>query len=467
MSLQSRDLIVLGGGPGGYVAAIRAAQLGRNVTLVEREALGGVCLNWGCIPSKALLKSAEVFAKIQEAAEFGIEVSKPKADFVKIIDRSRDVANKISGGVSYLMRKNKIEVVLGEGRLKKGNLLTVKDRAGKEQSYSYKDIIIATGARARALPGFEVDGESVHNYRTALACRKQPKKLLIIGAGAIGMEFGYFYSALGSQVTIVEMLDQVLPIEDSEVGVALQKNFEKKGVTIKLGSAVGDLKRETRGGLSVLLKAKSGGEERWSGDMLLVAIGFVPNTENLGLEDVGIATDRGFIKVDSSMRTNVPNHYAIGDVIGAPMLAHVASHEGLVAAEVAAGKSLAVMHYDNVPGCTYCQPQVASVGLTEKLAKERGLKYRVGKIPFSAIGKAVAISESEGFIKVLIDDEVGEVLGVHIIHPEATELISEAALIRSHEGIAASVVDTIHPHPTLSESMAEAMALALGRPINF
>lgn len=465
MANQSRDLIVLGSGPGGYVAAIRAAQLGRQVAIVEREALGGVCLNWGCIPSKALLRSAQLYNDMKHASSFGFETGKISVDFPKIIERSREVATKLSGGVSYLMRKNKIEVISGNGVLEKGNKLVVTDSNKKSTTYEFKDIIIATGARARPFPGVDVDGSVIHTARTILESKRLPQKLLVIGAGAIGIEFAYFFNSLGVQVTVVEMADQILPVEDTEVAQTLEKVFTKNGMTIRTATGVENLKR-TGNVVSATLKGKTSSEQ-WSGDACLVAIGIMPNTENIGLEKVGIETNRGFIKVDELMRTSVPRHFAIGDVAGGPALAHKASHEGIVAAEVAAGKSKHPMRYDNIPGCTYCQPQVASVGLTERAAKERGIKYRVGKIPFSAIGKAIAIGEQDGFVKVIIDDQVGEVLGVHIIHAEATELISEAAVIRSHEGIAASVLDTIHPHPTLSESVMEAMALALGRPINF
>ena len=447
------------------MAAIRASQLGRQVAIVEREALGGVCLNWGCIPSKALLRSAQLYNDMKHASSFGFETGKISFDFPKIIDRSRDVANKLSGGVNYLMRKNKIEVISGNGVLEKGNTLVVTDSAKKSTTYNFKDVIIATGARPRPFPGVDVDGEVIHTSRTILENKRIPQKLLIVGAGAIGIEFAYFFSSMGVQVTVVEMADQILPVEDTEVAQTLEKIFTKNGMTIRVATGVQNLKKSGKV-VSATLKGKSS-EEQWSGDACLIAIGIMPNTENIGLDKVGLETNRGFIKVDEFMRTNVAHHYAIGDVAGGPALAHKASHEGIVAAEVAAGKSKHPMRYDNIPGCTYCQPQVASVGLTERAAKERGIKYRTGKIPFSAIGKAIAIGEQDGFVKVIIDDQVGEVLGVHIIHAEATELISEAAIIRSHEGIAASVVDTIHPHPTLSESVMEAMALALGRPINF
>jgi dihydrolipoamide dehydrogenase len=465
MTTNAKDLIVLGSGPGGYVAAIRAAQLGRNVSLVERDALGGICLNWGCIPSKALLRSAQLYHDIKRSSEFGFETTGVKLDFPKIIARSRDVASKLSGGVNFLMRKNKIEVLSGNGKLEGGNRISVTDKNGRATSYTYKDIIIATGARPRPLPGLDIDGEVIHTYRTILENKRLPHKMLIIGAGAVGIEFAYFFNTLGVQVTVVEMLDQILPLEDTEVSQNLEKIFLKEGMTIKTATAVSDIKKSGKV-VSATLKGKTS-EEKWSGDCCLVAIGFIANTENIGLDKAGVTLDRGFIKVDEFMRTNVANHFAIGDVVGAPQLAHVASHEGIIAAEAASGKAKHAMRYDNIPGCTYCQPQVASVGLTEKAAKEKGIKYKVGKIPFSAIGKAIAIGEQDGFIKVIIDQDVGEVLGVHILHSEATELISEAAIIRSHEGVAASVVETVHPHPTLSESVMEAMALAMGRPINF
>lgn len=466
MTTQAKDLIVLGSGPGGYVAAIRAAQLGRKVTIVEREALGGVCLNWGCIPSKALLRSAQLFHDMKRSAEFGFETGPLKIDFPKVITRSREVAGKLSGGVSYLMKKNKIEVVMGNGVLEAGNRLTVTDSKGVAQTLTYKDIIIATGARPRILPGVEVDGDVIHTYRTALEYKRLPQKMLVIGAGAIGMEFAYFYSSLGAQVTVCEMLDQILPLEDKEIADNLQRVLTKHGITIKTGVAVSDIKKAGKA-VSATIKPKNGGaEEKWSGDSCLISIGVVPNTENIGVDKIGVTMERGFIKVDDFLRTNKEHHFAIGDVTGRIMLAHVASHQGIVAAEAACGKAHHPMKYDNIPSCTYCQPQVASVGLSEKALKEKGIKYRIGKVPFSAIGKAIAIGEQEGMIKVLIDEDVGEVLGVHILHSEATELIAEAGIIRSHEGIAASVVDTVHAHPTLSESMMEAMALALGRPIN-
>ena len=467
---EAKDLIVLGSGPGGYVAAIRASQLGRKVTIIEKESLGGVCLNWGCIPSKALLRSAQLYHDIKRSSEFGFECEPVRVDFPKIIGRSLDVAAKLSGGVNFLMRKNKIDVVMGTASLQGGNKIAVQDSAGKTTEYTYKDIILATGARPRTLLGVEVDGEVIHTYRTALEYKRLPQKILVIGSGAIGMEFAYFYGTLGAQVTVCEMLDQILPVEDKEVADALQKLMQRNGMIIKTKAVVSEIKR-TGKTVTATIKAPSASgeatEEKWSGDACLVAVGVLPNVENVGFEKAGIElTERKFVKVNNLMQTNKEHHFAIGDVTGNIMLAHVASHQGIVAAEVACGKSKHPMKYDNIPSCTYCQPQVASVGLTEKACKEKGLKYKVGKVPFSAIGKAIAIGEQDGFIKVLIDEEVGEVLGVHILHSEATELIAEAGIIRSHEGIAASVVDTVHAHPTLSESMMEAMALALGRPIN-
>lgn len=463
--MEQKDLVVLGSGPGGYVAAIRASQLGRSVAIIERSELGGVCLNWGCIPSKALLKSASLYNEIKHAEEFGFEAQGVKLDFPKVITRSRGVSAKMEKGVQFLMRKNKVEVINGNGVLDGNNQITVTGKDGSATTYQYKDIIIATGARARALPGLEVDGKTVHTYRTMLEHKVLPQKLLVIGAGAIGMEFAYFLNSFGTKVTVVEMMDQVLPVEDKEVADGLQRILTKEGMTIKTSTKVKSIK-QTGKIVNAVLEA-NGVEEKWTGDCCLLAIGVVPNTENIGLDKAGIATDeRGFIKANGFLQTSAANHFAIGDVIGAPMLAHKASHEALVAAEAACGKMNHPMAYDNIPSCTYCKPQVASIGLNEKQLKEKGIKYKVGKVPFAAIGKAVAIGEADGICKVLISEDIGEVLGVHILHAEATELIAEATLMRTHEAVAASVLDTIHPHPTLSESVAEAMAAALGRPIN-
>jgi dihydrolipoamide dehydrogenase len=463
MGMEKKDLIILGSGPGGYIAAIRAAQLGRKVTIVERESLGGVCLNWGCIPSKALLKSATLLQSISHCNEFGLSVSGVSFDFPKIIDRSREVADKLSAGISFLMKKNKIEVVLGNGTLKADQTLRV-EKDGKTTEFKFEDIIIATGARARSLRGVTVDGEYIHTYRTILEFKKLPKKTLIVGGGVIGCEFAYFHRSFGADVTIVEPLKQILPLEDEEIATGLTRSFTKMGMRIVTGGLATEIKKV---GNKVKATLKLGEKtETWEGDCVLVSVGVQPNTENLGLETVGITTEKGFIKVNEFMQTNKPHYYAIGDVVGAPMLAHVASHEALIAAEYLTGHSEHAMRYDNIPSCTYCQPQVASIGITEAKAKELRIKYKVGKVPFAAIGKAIAIGEPEGMIKVLINPETEEVLGVHILHAEATELIAEAALLRQIEGVASSVVETVHPHPTLSEAFLEVFANVLGRPLS-
>lgn len=464
MTAQEKDLIVLGSGPGGYVAAIRAAQLGRKVSIIEKEALGGVCLNWGCIPTKALIQSARAYGEIKRAHEFGLENAAAQVNFPKIVDRSRQIAAKLSGGVSFLMRKNKIEVISGHGTLLSGRRIAVRDAKGQTTEYRFADIIIASGARPKVPPGMEIDGNLIHTSRTILEQRRLPQKLLVIGAGAIGIEFAYIFNALGVEVTVAEMLERILPVEDHEVSDALGKIFSRRGMQIKTGCTVNNL-RAANGKVSAVLK-NAQGEEAWQGDCALVAVGVAGNVEDIGLEQAGIKLERGFIAADQHMRTNVPHHYAIGDAAGPPWLAHVASHEGITAAEHCCGKEAAAMHYENIPACTYCIPQAASVGLTEKQAREKGLNFKIGKMPFSASGKAIAAGETEGFVKTIVESETGEVLGVHILHAEATELISEAAIIRSHEGVAASVIDTIHPHPTLSEGLMEAMAAALGRPIN-
>lgn len=463
--METRDLIVLGSGPGGYVAAIRAAQLGRKVTIVEKENLGGVCLNWGCIPSKALLHAAKTLELLRTAPDQGFHLDEIVIDFPKIMDRSRTVAARLSKGVSYLMKKNKIEVLPGFGQLVGNQQLQVQSAEGTANTFSYNDIILAPGARPRLLPEINVDGEVIHTSRTLLENRRLPQRLLIIGAGAIGIEFAYFFNTLGVQVTVVEALNQILPLEDEEISQELQRIFTARGLTIKTGVRVESLKCAGKTAAAVLHTAD--GEERWTGDACLVAIGTIPNTEEIGAETVGLQLERGFIKVDDKLRTNLPHHYAIGDATGGPLLAHKASHEGLVASEVACGSKTARMHYDNIPACTYCQPQVGSVGLTEQAARERGLPYQTAKLPFAAIGKAVATDEVEGFVKVLLNSESGELIGLHIIQAEATELITQGALIRSHEGITASVLETIFPHPTLSEAVLEGLALAAGRPINF
>lgn len=468
MSVTNYDCVVIGAGPGGYVAAIRASQLGLKTAVIEKESPGGVCLNWGCIPSKALLKSAEIYNTIKHASDFGLHVPEVGYSYDAVVKRSRGVVDKMTKGVQFLLKKNKIDLIMGQGKFRSKNEIVVKSSSG-EQVIGFKNAIIATGGKARLVPQFPVDFERIITYRQAIVLPEQPKKLLVIGAGAIGIEFSYFFNSFGTDVTIVEPQNQLLPIEDNEVSAALERNFSKQGINCRLGAAVESLERKGNV-VNAIIKSKdsSGNEkvEQWSGDYCLVAIGFTGNVDDLGLETVGVSHEKSFIKVDKGYQTSAPGIYAIGDVIGPPLLAHVASHEGILAAETIAGKHPHAFDYGTVPGCTYCQPQVASVGITEKVAKERGLKYKVGKFPFAASGKAVATNETEGFVKVIIDPEVEEILGVHIIHPEATELIAEATIAKSHEATASSIFSTVHAHPTLSEAVMEAMGDALGRPIH-
>lgn len=465
MSEKKFDCVVIGAGPGGYVAAIRAAQLGLHTAVVEREAPGGICLNWGCIPTKALLKSAELLTTLKHASEFGLSINgEVQFDFRAVMKRSRLVVERMTKGVQFLLKKNQVEYISGTARLRPENKIIVSDAKGIETTYQYKNVIVATGGRARTLPHLPVDGERIITYRHALALLQQPKKLLVVGAGAIGIEFAYFFNAFGTEVTVVEIMDTVLPIEDQEISATLEKNLKKSGIEVKTKTSVESLQKKD-GAVDALLKSGDTAQQ-WNGDSCLVAIGVQGNVENLGLEEVGIHPEKSFIEVDEYYQTGVPGIAAIGDVIGPPLLAHVASHEGIVAVEYIAGKHPHTIDYNSVPACTYCQPQVASIGLTEKAALSKGRKIRVGHFPFSASGKAVATNETEGMVKVIIDAEIEEVLGVHIVHAEATELIGEASLIRSHEGIASSVFNTIHAHPTLSEALMEAMGDALGRAIH-
>lgn len=469
MSENSFDCIVIGAGPGGYVAAIRAAQLGLKTAVVEREAPGGVCLNWGCIPTKALLKTAEIFNTMKHVGDFGLSAESIDYDFPGVIDRSLKVVDQMTNGVQFLLKKNKVALFKGHAQFQSGNQLAVTADDGSVSQLQFSNAIIATGGRARTLPSLPVDEERVITYRTAIRLKDQPKKMLIVGAGAIGIEFAYFFNSFGTDVTVVEIMDHVLPIEDEEISKALQRSLGKQGLNIKAKTMVESLERKGET-VSALLKTgddKTGGNvEQWSGDYCLVAVGVQGNVENLGLEAIGITPEKSFINVDEFYRTNAPNVYAIGDIIGPPLLAHVASHEGIIAAETIAGHNPHALDYGNVPGCTYCQPQVASIGMTEKAARESGRNIKVGKFPFQASGKAVAINETEGMVKVVIDADIEEILGVHIIHAEATELIAEVGVARSHEAIASSVMDTIHAHPTLSEAVMEAMGAALGRPIH-
>lgn len=458
------DVLVIGSGPGGYVAAIRAAQLGKKVGIVERSELGGICLNWGCIPTKALLRSAEVHNIIKNSENYGMSVQKHSVNFPKVIQRSRDVAEKLSKGVAFLMKKNKVEVIVGTGKLIDKNTVEVTPDKGNKKKVSASNILIATGARARNIPGMEIDKKQVLSYREAMVLDKMPSSIIIVGAGAIGVEFAYFFRSLGAEVTIIEMLSHLLPIEDEEISKELEKAFKKQGIKFYLNSKVEKLDK-TKKEVKIEIN-RDGKKESLSAEKALMAIGVQGNVENLGLESVGVQTERDRIKVNKYYQTNIPNIYAIGDIIGAPWLAHVASKEGIQAVEHMAGKEVVPIDYNTIPGCTYCIPQVASVGLTEKKAKEMGYDIKVGKFPVRVNGKALAMGETEGFIKIIYDEKYGELLGCHIIGPEATELITEVTLAKSVESTYMEVLHTIHPHPTLSEIVAEATHDALGEPIH-
>jgi dihydrolipoamide dehydrogenase len=455
------DLIVLGSGPGGYVAAIRAAQLGMKVAIVEREKLGGICLNWGCIPTKALLRTSEIYHYMTHASAYGLTVEKPGFDLAKIVDRSRKVAGQLNAGVKGLMKKNKITVVEGDGSLTgKGGLKVTKD--GKTSELQSKHIIVATGARARDLPFAKADGERIWTYRHAMVPKVMPTKLLVIGSGAIGVEFASFYSDMGAEVTIVEMLDRILPVEDEDISAFVHKALTKQGMKILTSSGVEKLETGANGVKATL---KGGAVEEFS--HCIVAIGIVPNTEGVGLEALGVKTDRGHIATDGYGRTNVEGIYAIGDVTGPPWLAHKASHEGVVCVEAIAGKNPHKFETWNIPGCTYSRPQVASVGLTEAKAKEGGRAVKVGKFPFIGNGKAIALGEAEGFVKTVFDAETGELLGAHMVGAEVTELIQGYAVARQLETTEADLMETVFPHPTLSEMMHESVLDAYGRALHY
>ncbi len=449
------DVIVLGSGPGGYVTAIRASQLGLKTAVIEKESLGGICLNWGCIPTKALLKSAQVFEYINHAEDFGISIKDASADFPSIIKRSRDVADGMSKGISYLLKKNKVEVLNGFGKVKKGNKVSVIID-GKETEYSAKHIIIATGARSRELPNLPQDGKKVIGYRDALALSKAPKKMVIVGSGAIGVEFAYFYNAMGTEVTVVEFMPNIVPVEDKDVSRQLQKSFKKSGINVMTDSSVE--KVDVKGsGCKVLVKTKKGAENIEC-DVVLSAVGISANIEGIGLEEVGIKTDKGRILVDDYYNTNVPGYYAIGDVLATQALAHVASAEGITCVEKIAGHNPEVIDYGNIPGCTYCSPEIASVGMTEAAAKEAGHEIKVGKFPFTASGKASAAGHKDGFVKVIFDAKYGEWLGCHMIGYNVTEMIAEAVVARKLETTGHEILKSIHPHPTMSEAVMEAVA---------
>ena len=449
--MSNYDVIVLGSGPGGYVTAIRASQLGLKTAVVEKESLGGVCLNWGCIPTKALLKSAQVFEYLNHADDYGLSAENVTQDFKKIIGRSRNVASGMSKGVTFLMKKNKIDVLKGFGKVKKNNIVSVD---GNE--YTAKHIIIATGARSRILPSIEQDGKQIIGYREAMTLEKQPKSITIVGSGAIGIEFAYFYNSLGTDVTVVEYLPNIVPLEDSDISKELEKSFKKKGIKIMTSSEVMSVEKTKN---KVIALVKNNGEEiKIESEILLSAVGIKSNIENIGLEEVGIATDKDKILVDKYYSTNIPGYYAIGDVVAGPALAHVASAEGILCVEKIAGHNVTPIDYGNIPGCTYCSPEISSVGLTEKQAIEKGYKIKVGKFPFSASGKASASGTKEGFVKVIFDEKYGEWLGCHMIGAGVTDMIAEAVLGRKLETTGKEILKSVHPHPTMSEALMEAVA---------
>jgi dihydrolipoamide dehydrogenase len=458
------DVIVLGSGPGGYVTAIRASQLGLKTAVIEKESLGGVCLNWGCIPTKALLKSANVYEYINHADDYGIKVSSHKADFNSVVKRSRNVAEKMSGGVQFLMKKNKIDIIMGTGKVLPGKQIVVTDSSGKANTYTGKNIIIATGAKSRQLPNLEQDGKQVIGYREAMVLPKMPKKMVIVGSGAIGVEFAYFYNTMGVDVTVVEYLPNIVPVEDIDVSKQLEKTFKKKGINIMTNSSVEKVNKSEKG-CEVIVKT-SKGEEKISCDVVLSAVGIHPNIENIGLEETGIVVDAGKIVVNDFYETNITGYYAIGDVVAGQALAHVASAEGITCVEKIAGHNPEPIDYNNIPGCTYCSPEIASVGMTEKAAKEAGYELKVGKFPFSASGKASASGHNDGFVKLIFDAKYGELLGAHMIGANVTEMIAEIVALRKLETTGHELIKTVHPHPTMSEAVMEAAAAAYGEVIH-
>jgi len=458
------DVIVLGSGPGGYPAAIRSSQLGKKVAIVERESLGGICLNWGCIPTKALLKSAQVYEYAKHAKDYGIEINEPKADFGGVIKRSRGVADKMSKGVQFLMKKNKIDVVMGNGKLIAPGKLEVTAADGKKQVLEAKNIIIATGGRARQLPSLPIDGKKIIGYREAMVLPQQPKSMLVVGSGAIGSEFAYFYNSLGTKVTIVEFLPKIVPVEDDDISKELEKQFKKQGIEIMTNSEVTSV--DTSGnGIKAKVKTPTG-EVTLEADIVLSAVGVVANIEGIGCEELGIKMEKGKIIVNGNQETSVKGIYAIGDCTPHQALAHKAGKEGTNAAEHIAGHKIDAIDYNNVPGCTYCSPEIASVGYTEKAAKDAGYEIKVGKFPFMASGKASAAGSTEGFVKVIFDAKYGEFLGCHMIGSNVTEMIAEAVVARKLETTAHEILNAIHPHPTMSEALKEATAQAYGEAID-
>ncbi|QYN48936.1 dihydrolipoyl dehydrogenase [Apibacter sp. ESL0432] len=458
------DIIVIGSGPGGYVAAIRAAQLGFKTAVVERENLGGICLNWGCIPTKALIKSAHVYEEINHAEEFGLNKTESSFDFSNVIKRSRGVADKMNKGVGFLMKKNKIDVINGNAKVKPGKKIEVTDKDGKVTEYSASHIIIATGARSRVLPNLPQDGKKIIGYREALTLPTMPKSMIVVGSGAIGIEFAYFYATMGAKVTVVEFLPNIVPVEDEEVSKHVEKSIKKHGIEVMVNSSVERV--ETQGdGVKAFVKTANG-EITLEADIILSAVGITANIENIGLEEVGISTDKGRILVDSFYNTNISGYYAIGDVIPGPALAHVASAEGILCVEKIKGMNVEPIDYGNIPGCTYCSPEIASVGMTEKKAKEAGYDIKVGKFPFVASGKATANGDTDGFIKVIYDAKYGELLGCHMVGNGVTDMIAEAVAVRRLEATSHEILTTVHPHPTISEAFKGATEAAYGEAID-
>ncbi len=458
------DIIVIGSGPGGYVAAIRASQLGFKTAIVEKESLGGVCLNWGCIPTKALLKSAQVFEYLTHASDYGINVEGGEADFNAIINRSRGVADGMSKGIQFLMKKNKIDVIMGAGKIQKGGKVAVTAADGSSKTYNAKHTILATGARSRELPNLKQDGKKIIGYRQAMSLEKKPESMVVVGSGAIGVEFAYFYNAIGTKVTIVEYMDRIVPVEDEDVSKQLERSLKKAGIQVLTGAEVQAV--DTGGKLASVQIKTAKGTEKIEAELVLSAVGITPNIENIGLEDVGVKTDKGRVVVDEFYRTNIEGVYAIGDIVSGQALAHVASAEGITCVEKIKGHSVEPIAYNNIPGCTYCSPEIASVGYTEKAAKEAGYDIKVGKFPFSASGKASASGAKDGFVKIIFDAKYGELLGAHMIGANVTEMIAEIVVARKLETTGHEIIKAVHPHPTMSEAVMEAAADAYGEVIH-
>lgn len=459
------DLIVIGSGPGGYVTAIRGSQLGLKTAVVERAELGGICLNWGCIPTKALLKSAQVFQYASHAANYGVKIEGDvKPDFEAMVKRSRDVAAGMSNGIQYLFKKNKVDHIKGFGKVKPGKVVEVTDENGQTTEYQASHIIIATGARSRELPNLKQDGVKIIGYRQAMTLPSQPKSMVVVGSGAIGSEFAHFYNAIGTEVTLVEFMPNIVPVEDEEVSKQLERSFKKAGIKVMTNASVEAV--DTTGDLcKVTIKTKKG-EEVVEAEIVLSAVGVATNLEGIGLDETGITHEKGKITVDEFYNTNVPGYYAIGDIVHGPALAHVASHEGIICVEKIAGHHPEPLNYGNIPGCTYTSPEVASVGMTEKAAREAGREIKIGKFPFTASGKASAAGAKDGFVKVIVDAQYGEILGAHMIGENVTEMIAEIVAARKLESTGREIIDTVHPHPTLSEAVMEAMAAAYGEVVH-